>query len=52
VKTLLANYLNVIDLLSYDNVVISRAAIDVIEHWLGTNDAAEGTGAGVADEEA
>jgi large subunit ribosomal protein L4 len=52
VKTLLANYLNVIDLLSYDNVVISRAAIDVIEHWLGANDAAEDTGAGVADEEA
>jgi large subunit ribosomal protein L4 len=35
VKTLLANYLNVIDLLSYDKVVISRAAVDVIEGWLG-----------------
>jgi large subunit ribosomal protein L4 len=35
VKTLLVNYLNVIDLLSYTNVVISQAAVDVIESWLG-----------------
>src|SRR5687768_6604707 len=34
VKTLLANYLNVVDLLSYDNVLISRAAVDVVESWL------------------
>jgi large subunit ribosomal protein L4 len=35
VKTLLANYLNVIDLLTYNNVVISQAAVDLIESWLG-----------------
>ncbi len=46
VKTLLAHYLNVIDLLNFDNVVISRAAIDVIESYLGQGDAA---GAGAAD---
>jgi large subunit ribosomal protein L4 len=34
VKTLLANYLNVVDLLSHDNVLISRAAVDVVETWL------------------
>jgi large subunit ribosomal protein L4 len=34
VKTLLANYLNVVDLLSHDNVLISRAAVDVVESWL------------------
>jgi len=38
VKTLLANYLNVIDLLSSDKVVISRAAADVIANWLGAQD--------------
>jgi large subunit ribosomal protein L4 len=38
VKTLLANYLNVIDLLSSDKVVISRAAADVIAGWLGAQD--------------
>lgn len=36
VKTLLAHYLNVIDLLSYDNVVISRAAVDVVESYLSS----------------
>lgn len=35
VKTLLAHYLNVIDLLSYDNILISRAAVDVVEGYLG-----------------
>ena len=35
VKTLLAHYLNVIDLLNFDKVVISHAAVDVIESWLG-----------------
>lgn len=35
VKTLLAHYLNVVDLLSYDNVVISRTAVDVVEGYLG-----------------
>lgn len=34
VKTLLAHYVNVIDLLSHDNVVISRAAIDVLASFL------------------
>ena len=37
VKTLLANYLNVIDLLKYDVVVLPRAAVTVIEGWLGAN---------------
>jgi large subunit ribosomal protein L4 len=40
VKTLLANYLNVIDLLKYDTIVISRASLDVIEHWLGRGEPA------------
>jgi large subunit ribosomal protein L4 len=35
VKTLFANYLNVVDLLSYDNVLLPRAALDVIEGYLG-----------------
>jgi large subunit ribosomal protein L4 len=54
VKTLLAHYLNVIDLLNFDNVVISRAAVDVIESYLGQGDAAGDADAenGAADEEA
>jgi large subunit ribosomal protein L4 len=35
VKTLLAPYLNVIDLLQHDNVIMARGAIDVIESFLG-----------------
>ncbi|MEI6775264.1 MAG: 50S ribosomal protein L4 [Chloroflexales bacterium] len=35
VKTLLANYLNVRDLLTYDTVVLPKAAIEVIESYLG-----------------
>ncbi len=35
VKTLLANYLNVIDLLKYDVVVLPQSAVTVIEEWLG-----------------
>jgi len=35
VKTLMAHYLNVIDLLNFDTVIISRAAVDVIESYLG-----------------
>lgn len=35
VKTLLATYLNVRDLLMYDNIVMSRAAVDVVEGYLG-----------------
>jgi len=55
VKTLLAHYLNVVDLLNFDNVVISRAAIDVIESYLGQGDAANDADTntdGAADEEA
>jgi large subunit ribosomal protein L4 len=53
VKTLLAHYLNVIDLLNFDNVVISRAAVDVIESYLGQAGAAAQADAenGAADEE-
>jgi large subunit ribosomal protein L4 len=36
VKTLLAHYLNVVDLLNYDNVLMPRAALEVIEGYLGT----------------
>ena len=54
VKTLLAHYLNVIDLLNFDNVVISRAAVGVIESYLGQASAAGDADAenGSADEEA
>jgi large subunit ribosomal protein L4 len=51
VKTLLAHYVNVIDLLSCDNVVISRAAVDVLESYLA-QPAAEAEGDDTADEEA
>jgi large subunit ribosomal protein L4 len=50
VKTLMAHYLNVIDLLNFDTVVISRAAVDVIESYLGQADAT--TDADAADGEA
>lgn len=50
VKTLIAHYLNVIDLLNFDTVVISRAAVDVIESYLGQGDA--DTDADAADGEA
>src|SRR5262245_43477091 len=45
VKTLLASYLNVIDLLSHDHVLISRAAVDVVESHLG-----QGAGAALDDD--
>ncbi|MFN2302622.1 MAG: 50S ribosomal protein L4 [Anaerolineales bacterium] len=35
VKTLLASYLNIRDLLNYENVVMPVAALDVIESYLG-----------------
>jgi len=35
VKTLIASYLNIRDLLSYQNVVMPVAALDVIESYLG-----------------
>ena len=50
VKTLLANYLNVIDLLSCDKVVISRAAVDVISGWLGAQAAADADAAADGEE--
>ena len=37
VKTLLANYLNVIDLLKYDVVIVPQDALTMIEGWLGGN---------------
>jgi large subunit ribosomal protein L4 len=40
VKTLLAHYLNVIDLLNYDNVLMSRAAVEVVAGYLGQGDQA------------
>jgi large subunit ribosomal protein L4 len=49
VKTLLAHYLNVIDLLSYDNVLMSRAAVEVVVGYLGQGE--QGVAAD-ADEEA
>jgi large subunit ribosomal protein L4 len=35
VKTILASYLNVRDLLQYDNIVMPQAAIEVLESFLG-----------------
>jgi large subunit ribosomal protein L4 len=35
VKTLLANYLNIRDLLGYDNVIMPVASLDVISSYLG-----------------
>lgn len=37
VKTLLANYLNVVDLLRYNNVLMAQSAIDVVNGYLGNN---------------
>ncbi|MBA3946843.1 MAG: 50S ribosomal protein L4 [Herpetosiphonaceae bacterium] len=44
VKTLLASYLNVIDLLTYDTVVVPQAALAHIEQWLGPTTAAQAEG--------
>lgn len=41
VKTLNAMYLNVIDLLSYDRVLVTQAALDKITGWLGKAGAAQ-----------
>jgi large subunit ribosomal protein L4 len=38
VKTLLAQYLNVVDLLSYDNIILPVGAVTVIEGYLGNGD--------------
>lgn len=37
VKTLLAHYLNVIDLLYFDHIILSQPAVEVIESYLGNN---------------
>ena len=37
VKTLLAHYLNVIDLLRHDTILIARPAVDVIDSYLGAS---------------
>lgn len=39
VKTLLANYLNVVDLLKYNNLLIARPAMDIIAGYLGNGNA-------------
>ena len=41
VKTLLASYLNVVDLLKYDLIVLPQAALAQIEAWLGERRAEE-----------
>lgn len=50
VKTLLANYVNVIDLLSHDHVLMVRPAVEVLESFLSRHAAAAQTSA--AGEEA
>lgn len=53
VKTLLAHYLNVIDLLTHDYVVMLRSAVDVAEGYLGQSEYVEVDASGVdANEEA
>jgi large subunit ribosomal protein L4 len=49
VKTLLANYLNVIDLLKHDNILMLKPAIEVVESYLGQPEAA-GVAAGEEEE--
>ncbi len=41
VKTLLANYLNVVDLLSYDNIILPLAAVEVVQGYLDKNGTGE-----------
>jgi large subunit ribosomal protein L4 len=50
VKALLANYMNIRDLLGYDKIVMPLAALNVIEGFLGT-DAGDQTNADAAGEE-
>lgn len=40
VKTLLASYLNVVDLLKYDNILMLRSAVELAEGYLGQAQAA------------
>jgi len=42
VKTMSAYYLNVIDLLTYDNVIITQPAVAVIESFLSNQTVVEG----------
>ena len=46
VKTLLAHYLNVIDLLNYDHVLMSRAAVEVVASYLGQSEQTAAAGVG------
>jgi large subunit ribosomal protein L4 len=48
VKTLLAHYLNVFDLLKYDNIVMVKPAVDVVAGYLGQQEA---VGAAAGEEE-
>jgi large subunit ribosomal protein L4 len=48
VKPLLSGYINVRDLLSHDTVLLTRAAVDHIETWLGADQSVEYVDAGVA----
>lgn len=48
VKTLLAHYLNVVDLLRFDNVLMLKPAVDVVERYLGNGNT---VGIGDASEE-
>ena len=51
VKTLLASYLNIIDLFKYDYVIVPQAALTQIEGWLGERRGqADGDAAEVEDE--
>lgn len=50
VKTLLANYLNVIDLLKHDHVLMVHSAVGLVESFLGNGVAAEDTTAEAGEE--
>ena len=39
VKTLLASYLNVVDLLKYDTLILPKSALSVVETILGKSEA-------------
>lgn len=50
VKTLLAHYLNVIDLLQSDNILIAQPAVEVIESYLGQRAASADASAAAGEE--
>lgn len=52
VKTLLAHYLNVIDLLHHDYIVMVKAAVPVIEGYLGNGASTSSADVAATDEEA